>query len=194
MLKSKALEIIAGSVDQCTLCKELADYRKENDYKTVPGGGSPDADIMLIGEAPGKNEAEQGMPFVGRAGNLLSNILEALNLSRDEVFIANILKCRPPGNRDPEPKEAKNCRKFLNLQIECVDPDWIICLGRIASIHILDKDATTSMGSMRGEHEKDGRKIICTYHPSYLLRNPAAKKQVWDDLKPIFALQQQKLT
>ena len=189
MLKSEALKILSDKISTCTLCEELAEYREGNDYKTVPGEGNPNADIMIIGEAPGKNEAEQGKPFIGRAGNLLTNIIEAVGLTRDQIFITNILKCRPPGNRDPDFNEASNCWKYLDMQIRCIDPTWILCFGRIASMYMLEDSATASMGSMRGEHEKDGRKIICTYHPSYLLRNPAAKQDVFEDLRPIFTLQ-----
>lgn len=195
MKKSEALQIIADKVSTCTLCEELSNYRQENNYKTVPGHGNPNARVMFIGEAPGKDEAQEGRPFVGRAGMMLNSIIEAAGWRREEVFICNILKCRPPGNRDPEVEEAKNCRKYLDLQIRCVDPKWIVCLGRIASMHILGKVPETSMGSMRGVHDVDGRKILCTYHPSYLLRNPNAKKDVWNDLKPlVFALQPAKLT
>lgn len=193
--KSEALQIIADKVSTCTLCEELSGYRQENNYKTVPGQGNPTARVMFLGEAPGKDEAESGLAFVGRAGQLLTNIIEAAGWTRDDIFICNILKCRPPGNRDPEVEEAKNCRKFLDLQIRCVDPEWIVCLGRIASTHMLGKPPETTMGSMRGVHDVDGRKILCTYHPSYLLRNPAAKKDVWEDLKPlVFALQPAKVT
>lgn len=189
MLKSEALKVLESSIAKCYLCEEISNRREAYGTFTVPGEGSPNANIMVIGEAPGENEENQGKPFVGRAGNLLTNIIEATGLKRDEVFITNILKCRPPGNRDPEPEEAKNCRKYLDMQIRCIDPEWILCFGRIASMHILDEASTISMGAMRGQHEKDGRKILCTYHPSYLLRNPAAKKDVFEDLKPIFALQ-----
>lgn len=192
--KYTALQIIADKISVCTLCEELSTYRKENKYLTVPGVGNPNSKVMFLGEAPGKDEAEQGCPFVGRAGMLLNNIIEAAGWRRDEVFICNILKCRPPGNRDPEMSEAKNCRKFLDLQIRCVDPEWIVCLGRIASMHLLGKNPDTPMGAMRGFHEENGRKVICTYHPACLLRNPAAKKDVWDDLQPLLsALQPQKL-
>lgn len=141
---------------------------------------------MVLGEGPGQNEAEIGEPFVGKSGRLLTNILESAGFPREQVYITNILKCRPPGNRDPKPDEAANCRKFLDLQIRCIDPEWIICLGRIASVFLLRKEPDTRIGSLRGTiHEYQGKKVIATYHPSFLLRNPAAKKDVWDDLQPV---------
>lgn len=185
MHKSEALNIIANNVAKCTLCEELTNYRKENNYQTVPGTGNPNAQIMIVGEAPGKNEAEQGLPFVGRAGNLLTNIIESCGWERDDIFIANVLKCRPPGNRDPSPAEASNCRKYLDLQIQCVQPQWIICLGKISSCLLLGYTNDVSMGSLRGIHEYQGKKVLCTYHPSYLLRNPSAKELVWEDLQPV---------
>ena len=191
MLQSQALQILDQNISTCRECAELAVYRDASSYKTVPGVGLPNADVMVIGEAPGKNEAEQGEPFVGKAGRLLTNILEAAGWAREDIYITNILKCRPPGNRDPEKEEADNCRKFLNMQIHCINPKWILCFGRIASVFLLGKDSDTTIGSLRGEvHEFEGRKVICTYHPSYLLRQPSAKKDVWNDLQPaIFALQ-----
>ncbi len=191
MLQSEALQILDQKISRCRKCEELAEYRDASSYKTVPGVGLPNADVMVIGEAPGQNEAEQGEPFVGKAGRLLTNILKAAGWKREQIFITNILKCRPPNNRDPEKAEADNCRQFLDMQIKAINPKWILCFGRIASIFLLGKDSDTTIGSLRGEiHEFEGRKVICTYHPSYLLRQPAAKKDVWDDLQPaIFALQ-----
>lgn len=186
MLKSQALQLLEQKISVCKLCQELAAYREENNYKTVPGVGNSNAQIMVIGEAPGENEAEEGEPFVGKAGKLLTNIIQAAGWERHEVFITNILKCRPPGNRDPQKEEAGNCRKFLDLQIKCVDPEWILCFGRISSSFLLGHDPlTTTIGSLRGTvHDYQGRKVICTYHPSYLLRQPAAKSEVWKDLQP----------
>lgn len=188
MLKSEALQILEQKISTCRLCTELAEYRDANNYKTVPGVGNPNAKIMLIGEAPGENEAIEGLPFIGKAGKLLTAIIEAAGWKREEIFIANVLKCRPPNNRDPQPDEAGNCRKFLDLQIRCVDPEWIVCFGRISSVYLLGKDIGTTIGSLRKTtHDYQGRKVICTYHPSYLLRNPAAKKDVWDDLQPVIS-------
>jgi len=185
MLKSEALQILDQKIANCTLCQELSELRVASGWKTVPGVGNANADLFVLGEAPGQNEAEQGVPFVGKAGQLLTNILAAAGWTRDDVFIANILKCRPPGNRDPKPEEAANCRKFLDMQIKCVDPKWIICFGRIASVFLLGQEPDTTIGSLRGKtHEYEGRKVTCTYHPSYLLRQPSAKKSVWDDLQP----------
>jgi uracil-DNA glycosylase family 4 len=185
MLKSEALQILDRKISECRLCQELTEYRDANSYKTVPGIGHPNARVMILGEAPGENEALEGEPFVGKAGKLLTSILEAAELTREEVYITNILKCRPPGNRDPQPEEAANCRKFLDLQIRCVDPEWILCFGRISSVFLLGHDPATTIGSLRGRlHDYQGRKVICTYHPSYLLRQPAAKKNVWEDLQP----------
>jgi DNA polymerase len=188
MLKSEALQIIANNIASCTKCEELTAFRAENNGKTVPGVGNPDARLMCVGEAPGKDESESGFPFVGKSGRLLTNILAAAGFSRDEIFIANILKCRPPGNRDPKPEEAANCRKYLDLQIQCVNPEWIVCFGRISSINLLGLPPDTKIGSLRGEiHEYRGRKVICSYHPAYLLRNPSAKEDVWKDLQPVIA-------
>lgn len=194
MQKSEALQILEQKIAKCELCEEITEWRVKSDWKTVPGVGNPNADVMIIGEAPGKNEAEQGEPFVGKAGNLLTQILEAAGWSRKQVFIANILKCRPPGNRDPLKEEADNCRKFLDLQIRCIDPSWILCFGRISSVFLLGHDPGTTIGSLRGEtHTYQGRNVICTYHPSYLLRQPSAKADVWNDIQPaILALQSKK--
>jgi DNA polymerase len=185
MQKSEALQILERKIAACTLCQELVEYRQSYNWKTVPGVGNPNAQIMVIGEAPGENEAKQGEPFVGKAGKLLTTILEKAGMPRDRVFITNILKCRPPGNRDPMKEEADNCRKFLDMQIRCIDPQWILCFGRIASVFLLDCPLDTPMGEMRGEHFYEDKKVICTYHPSYLLRTPAAKKAVWEDLQPV---------
>jgi uracil-DNA glycosylase family 4 len=169
---------IAARVALCTRCSELASTRTQ----TVFGVGNPEAEIMFVGEAPGADEDRLGEPFVGVAGQLLNRILEASRLKRSDVYICNILRCRPPGNRNPLPEEAANCREFLDGQIELVDPDYIVCLGSIAAKNLLG--LTESIGKLRGRFLKHGRaKVICTYHPAYLLRNPAAKKDVWDDMK-----------
>lgn len=187
MKKPEALKIIADKVATCTLCQELTEYRNENNYFTVPGEGNANADLMILAEAPGKEEAEHGRPFIGRAGKLLDQIIEAAGWKREHIFITNTLKCRPPGNRDPEAAEATNCRQFLDWQIKSVDPKWILCLGRIAARFLMGYGEKITMGSLRGLHEFDGRKVLCTYHPSYLLRTPSAKKDVWDDIQPIIA-------
>jgi len=185
MRQSEALQILEQKISKCTLCADLSQYRSDNEYLTVPGEGRPNAQVMIVGEAPGQNEAKQGSPFVGKAGKLLDGIIEACGWTRSEVFIANILKCRPPGNRDPLPEEATNCRTYLNMQIKIINPKWILCFGKVASINLLGRTPDTPMRALRGDvYEHEGRKVICTYHPSYLLRNPAAKKDVWEDLQP----------
>ena len=137
---------------------------------------------MFIGEAPGADEDEQGEPFVGRAGQLLDKIIEASKLVREELYICNILRCRPPGNRNPANEEAANCREYLDGQIATVNPEYIVCWGLIAAKNLLD--STISIGKLRGKfHQHGNAKVLCTYHPSYLLRNPAAKTDVWKDMK-----------
>ena len=194
MLQSEALQILEQKIAPCTKCAELSQYRTDSHYKTVPGEGSANARVMIIGEAPGENEAKEGRPFVGKAGKLLTSIIEAAGWTRESVFIANILKCRPPGNRDPLPDEAANCRPYLDMQIKVINPEWILCFGRISSVYLLGHVPETTIGSLRHKtHEYQGRKVICTYHPSYLLRNPAAKKDVWEDLQPVISALQSKI-
>lgn len=172
------LEVLQAEVTQCTLCDELASTRTQ----TVFGVGNPQARLCFLGEAPGADEDRLGEPFVGRAGKLLDKILEACGLQRDEVYILNVLKCRPPGNRNPTPQESTNCRKFLNRQLELIDPEYICCLGAVAAQNLLDTQ--TAIGRLRGKvHEYRGINVVCTYHPAYLLRNPSAKKHTWDDMK-----------
>ncbi|GAB5442569.1 MAG: uracil-DNA glycosylase [Fuerstiella sp.] len=176
--KSTALNQMAQLVSACRRCTELADSRRQ----TVFGVGNPNADIMFIGEAPGADEDRQGEPFVGAAGQLLNRIIAACELKREDLYICNILRCRPPGNRNPRPQEAANCREFLDAQVRIVDPDYIICWGTVAAQNLLQE--TRSVGQLRGSFLKHGRAdVLCTYHPSYLLRNPAAKKQVWADMQ-----------
>lgn len=167
-------EVVAG----CKRCTELADTRTQ----TVFGVGNADAQIMFIGEAPGADEDKQGEPFVGRAGQLLNKIIEACQLQRSDIYICNILRCRPPGNRNPLPQEAANCREFLDAQIQVVNPEYIVCWGTVAAQNLLNEKRT--IGRLRGSfHQHNSAKVLCTYHPSYLLRNPSAKKDVWDDMK-----------
>lgn len=176
------LDIIASQVSSCTKCPELAEIRTQ----TVFGVGNPLAKIMFIGEAPGADEDKQGEPFVGRAGKLLDKIIEACQMKRSDIYIANILRCRPPENRNPTDLEASNCRGYLDAQIEIVDPDYIVCWGSVAAKNLLHSDLP--IGVMRGVFYKYGRaKVVCTYHPSYLLRNPSAKKNVWEDMIHLFA-------
>jgi DNA polymerase len=186
MKQSELLQVLNQKIAVCEKCPELVALRETYQGKTVPGEGNPNARIMIIGEAPGKSEFETGKPFCGKAGNLLTKIIERCGWTREDVFIANTLKCRPPGNRDPLPEEAANCRQFLDFQIKVVNPEWILCFGRIASVFLLGLNPDTKISSLRGEiHEYQGRKVICTYHPSYLLRNPAAKQSVWLDLQMV---------
>jgi DNA polymerase len=171
---TKAAEQVAA----CVRCQELAETRTQ----TVFGVGNPEADIMYIGEAPGADEDRQGEPFVGRDGQLLDKIMEACKLTREEIYICNILRCRPPGNRNPTPNEAENCREYLDAQIELVDPKYIVCWGSVAAHNLLDTKA--AIGKMRGKFfDYKGIKVLCTYHPSILLRSPGAKKDVWADMK-----------
>jgi len=167
-------------VAACTRCAELAASRTQ----TVFGVGNPDADWLVIGEAPGAEEDRQGEPFVGRAGKLLDAMLAAIALDRQQAYIANVLKCRPPNNRDPRPEEAANCRPWLDRQIALIRPKLILVVGRIAAQTLLGTDAPLSR--LRGQvHRLPGTDIpvIVTYHPAYLLRTPKDKRKAWDDLK-----------
>jgi uracil-DNA glycosylase len=176
--REERLRELALRVAACTRCQELARARTQ----TVFGVGNPEAEIMFVGEAPGADEDRQGEPFVGAAGQLLNRILEASKLNRSDVYICNILRCRPPGNRNPLPDEAANCREYLDAQIELIDPDYIVCLGSVAAKNLLG--LADSIGKLRGRlFQYERAKVVCTYHPAYLLRNPAAKKDVWDDMK-----------
>ena len=164
------------AVAACTRC-ELAQSRTN----TVFGVGNEAADWMIIGEAPGAEEDRQGEPFVGRAGKLLDQMLFAIGESRDSVFIANILKCRPPNNRDPKPGEAAACRDYLDRQIELIRPKIILAVGRIAAQTLLGSDEP--VGRMRGRaYDLDGIPLVVTYHPAYLLRSPSQKQKSWRDL------------
>jgi len=148
----------------------------------VFGDGDPHADIMFVGEGPGAEEDMQGLPFVGRAGKLLTRMIDAMKLRRPDVYIGNMVKCRPPGNRDPKPEEIEMCEPILIRQIEMIKPDIICALGRIAGHSLLRTNSP--LGSLRGKvHEYHGVKLIVTYHPAALLRNPALKRPAWDDLK-----------
>ncbi len=176
--REERLQILSSRVARCTRCTELSTTRTQ----TVFGVGNPEARIMFVGEAPGADEDRQGEPFVGAAGQLLNRILEACQLKRAEIYICNILRCRPPSNRTPAPEEAANCREYLDGQIEIVDPEYIVCLGSVAAKNLLG--GMDSIGKLRGRFFNYGRaKVLCTYHPAYLLRNPAAKKDVWGDMK-----------
>jgi DNA polymerase len=173
------LATLETHVRSCEVC-ELHNTRKQ----TVFGKGHHKADWLIIGEAPGADEDRQGEPFVGRAGQLLTQMLRAIGLAREEVFIANILKCRPPNNRDPKPGEVGACSAYLNRQIELLEPKIVLALGRVAAQSLLQSDVP--IGKMRGKlyHlEKNNIPTIVTYHPAYLLRSPKEKRKVWEDLK-----------
>src|SRR5579863_8309979 len=152
--------------------------------QTVFGVGNTEAELLVIGEAPGAEEDRQGEPFVGRAGQLLNSMLRAMGNPRESVYIANVLKCRPPGNRDPRPEEVASCRPFLQRQIELLQPLLILAVGRIAAQNLLQTD--TPIGRLRGQLHRFGARatpLIVTYHPAYLLRSPGEKRKSWVDLK-----------
>jgi uracil-DNA glycosylase family 4 len=172
------LAVMHEIIHDCTKCA-LAATRT----KLVFGTGSPTAKVMIIGEAPGADEDEVGEPFIGRAGKLLTKMLEAINFSRDEVFIANILKSRPPNNRDPKPEEVAACEPYLWKQIELIQPKFIMCFGRVAGMNLLKLD-TPTLAKMRGNiYDLHGIQVMVTYHPAALLRNPDWKKGAWEDLQ-----------
>ena len=176
--KNDALCQLAEIVAGCRRCTELAESRRQ----TVFGVGNPDAEVMFVGEAPGADEDRTGEPFVGAAGKLLDKIINACGMKREEIYICNILRCRPPGNRNPQPQEVANCREFLDGQIKIVNPQYIVCWGTVAAQNLLGE--TRSVGRLRGQFLTHGSaKVLCTYHPSYLLRNESAKKLVWEDMK-----------
>ncbi len=168
---------LAATVRECRLCG-LCETRPQ----TVFGVGDRGARLMVVGEAPGAEEDRQGEPFVGRAGILLNAMLRAAGFERSEVMICNVLKCRPPNNRDPSDEEAERCLPYLRRQIELVNPEVILCVGRIAAQRLLETD--TPIGKLRGRvHRLDGRPVVVTYHPAYLLRSPGEKRKSWEDLK-----------
>ena len=180
---------LAGNTDGLdALCKEVMKCAECDLHKTrlnvVFGSGSPKAELMFIGEAPGEDEDIQGIPFVGRAGQLLTKMIEAMGLTRQDVYIANILKCRPPNNRPPLPTEILACENNVKRQAEIIRPKIICTLGKFASQTLLRTE--TPISSLRGnEFEYNGIKVIPTFHPAYLLRNPPEKKVVWEDMQKI---------
>jgi uracil-DNA glycosylase family 4 len=178
MTKSEKLNLIVEKISQCEKCPAF----KETTIKKAPGDGNPHAKIVILGEALGQAETEQGKSFVGKSGKLLSNILTACGINREDIFITNIVKCRPPGNRAPTPEESKNCRGFLDLQLKVIAPKFIVCLGTTATQNLLGVDVPITQ--MRGKwHEYQGIRVLPTFHPSYLLRQPAKKADVWEDFQ-----------
>jgi DNA polymerase len=173
------LAALAGVAAGCTRCR-LAEGRN----KVVFGAGDPSARLMFVGEGPGADEDRQGLPFVGAAGELLTKIIQAIEMSREEVYIANVVKCRPPGNRDPQPDEVAACRGYLDKQIALVRPRAIVALGKVAAQALLGNDSP--IGRMRGQwYQVQGIPAMVTYHPAALLRNPALKRPTWEDMQQV---------
>lgn len=182
-----SLEALRGHIGPaCTRCKLCTLGRKQ----VVFGVGNPTADLMFVGEAPGSDEDEQGVPFVGRAGQLLTKVIEAIDLRREDVYIANVIKCRPPGNRNPEPDEVDTCEPFLFQQIDLVRPKVIVALGKFAAQSLLRTD--TPITRLRGRvHAFRGAQLVPTFHPAYLLRSPDKKRDTWEDMKLVRSLLRQ---
>jgi len=179
----REVEAVPGDLEE--LARQAADCHRcplaEGRSHVVFGSGNPHADLVFIGEAPGQEEDRQGLPFVGRAGKLLERMLAALGLSRDQVYIMNTIKCRPPNNRDPKPEEVEACNPWFEQQLALLKPRVICLLGRVAAQTVLQTDAP--LGALRGRwHEHDGIPVRVTYHPAYLLRSPAQKAKSWEDL------------
>jgi uracil-DNA glycosylase len=174
---TKALTDYYEQICNCTKCR-----LHEGRNKFVFGVGNPAADVMFVGEGPGHDEDIKGEPFVGRAGQLLDKILAAIKFDRKQIYIANIVKCRPPNNRDPQPDEMSECLPYLKQQIEIINPRFICCLGRVAAQALLG--VTTPLGKMRGRFmDFEGRKLMVTYHPAALLRFPQYKRDTWEDVQ-----------
>ena len=179
----EALAAIRGDLGDCTRCKLHTQGRKQ----IVFGVGNPTADVMFVGEAPGADEDQQGEPFVGRAGQLLTKMIEAMGFARNDVYIANVLKCRPPGNRNPEPDEIARCEPFLFRQLASVEPRVVIALGAFAARTLLKTDEPISRLRER-VYDYRGAKLIPTFHPSFLLRSPGYKREAWEDLKQALSI------
>ena len=175
------LESVRAEIGDCQRCK-LAPKRTN----IVFGSGNPSAELVFVGEAPGYDEDQQGLPFVGRAGQLLTKIIESINLNREDVYICNVLKCRPPENRNPEPDEVAACNPFLKKQLAAIRPKIVCCLGTFAAQTVIQTAAPISR--LRGKFfDLDGIRVIATFHPAYLLRSPEKKREVWEDMKQIRA-------
>jgi DNA polymerase len=175
-----ALRLIREEIGDCTRCR----LHKQGRKQIVFGVGNPNAELMFIGEAPGADEDEQGEPFVGRAGQLLNNMIKAMGLHREDIYIANIIKCRPPSNRTPERDECETCSPFLMQQIKVISPKAIVALGAVAAKTLLAVNAP--MSELRGHwYDFRGTKLAVTYHPAFLLRDPRQKKEAWKDLQMV---------
>lgn len=176
------LQMDQQEVRECVKCTDLV----RNRTRTVFGVGNIDTELVFVGEAPGADEDKAGEPFVGAAGQLLNKIIAACGLKREEIYICNVLKCRPPGNRQPLADEVVHCRSYLERQLSIIRPKFICCLGLVAAQTVLQ--STTPIGKLRKQiHHYQGMNVVATYHPAYLLRNPNAKKDVWDDMKMMMA-------
>jgi DNA polymerase len=180
--RTERMQARAAEVSQCMRCDVLCSSRKQ----TVYGEGNVAARVCFFGEAPGEEEDSTGRPFVGRSGALLTKMIEACTLSRDQVYILNTVKCRPPGNRNPMPDEIANCREYFEEQLQIIQPEYIVCLGLVAVQTLLK--TTQSIGKLRSRfHKYHNSKVLATYHPSYLLRYPDVKREAWTDLKMLMA-------
>jgi uracil-DNA glycosylase len=179
----ESLSAIREDIGDCVRCKLCTLGRKQ----IVFGVGNPNANLMFVGEAPGRDEDIQGIPFVGRAGQKLTQIIEAIGLTRDDVYIANVIKCRPPDNRNPEPDEVEQCEPFLFRQVDTIKPKVIVALGTFAAKSLLK--STDSISRLRGRvYDYRGAKLVPTFHPAFLLRNPSCRREVWEDMKKVRAL------
>jgi DNA polymerase len=175
---AEGLAAVRADIGDCTRCKLHRLGRRQ----IVFGVGSPTAELMFVGEAPGQEEDVQGIPFVGRAGQLLTKIIEAIDLKREDVYIANVIKCRPPENRNPEPDEVETCEPFLFRQIDIIKPKVIVALGKFGAQTLLR--TLDPISRLRGRvYDYRGAKLVPTFHPAYLLRNPSSKREVWEDMK-----------
>jgi uracil-DNA glycosylase family 4 len=180
---AEALVAVRAEIGDCTRCKLHTLGRTQ----IVFGVGNPHANLMFVGEAPGRDEDLQGVPFIGRAGQLLTKIIEAIDLRREDVYIANVIKCRPPENRNPEPDEVETCEPFLFQQIDIIKPKVIVALGTFAARALLR--STEPISKLRGRvFDYRASKLIPTFHPAYLLRNPSSKREVWEDMKLVRTL------
>jgi DNA polymerase len=177
--RAASLAAVAAELQGCTRCK-LCETRKT----IVVGEGNPQAELVFVGEGPGEQEDLQGRPFVGKAGQLLDRMIEAMGLTREQVYICNVVKCRPPGNRNPEPDEIEACSPFLYRQLDAIRPKVVVALGKFAAQTLLQTEERIS--SLRGRfHPYRGAKLMPTFHPAFLLRNPESKREAWADLKSV---------